>query len=259
MRSLILLLTLPLLSLCPEQITTTIGIKGPFDNFTTDELGNVYTLKGDVLELYDARGKRLMRNSTKTFGRVSAIDAFYSLKPVIFSAEQRQLAMLDNTLSVQGSVIDLPRNGFPWVSQVCASVQNAFWFFDERALALTRVDAQLKPLASTGRLDQLLGHAPQPTQLTEHASLLYMVDPGHGVHVFDLFGTWMRTLPITTAARVQVRNDRVFHVEDGTLMMYDPITFASAIVPGVPPGARDIRFEGKRTYHLTAEGVSIIE
>ena len=54
-----------------------------------------------------------MRNSVKTFGRINTLDAFYSLKPMVFSQEQGQLAMLDNTLSLQGSVLNLPRNGLP--------------------------------------------------------------------------------------------------------------------------------------------------
>ncbi|HMC97313.1 MAG TPA: hypothetical protein VKG92_06670, partial [Flavobacteriales bacterium] len=38
----------------PDQEYT---IPGHFDTFTTDELGNVYALHGDVLELYNAQGR----------------------------------------------------------------------------------------------------------------------------------------------------------------------------------------------------------
>ncbi len=119
-------------------------IEGRYDAFTTDELGNVYALRGDELALFNPRGESWLRNSVKTFGRIAVLDAFYSLKPLLFSAEQGQLAMLDNTLSLQGSVINLPRSGFPQVVLACASVQNHFWFFDQRERELIRVNSQLR-------------------------------------------------------------------------------------------------------------------
>ncbi|MBK6542754.1 MAG: hypothetical protein IPG10_16040 [Flavobacteriales bacterium] len=99
---------------------------------------------------------------------------------MLFSAQQGQLASLDNTLSLQGSVINLPRAGFPQVVLVCASVQNAYWFFDQRDMELIRVDAQLRPLAKTGRMDQLLGLSPEPVQMQELANWLYVNSPNTG-------------------------------------------------------------------------------
>ena len=60
------------------------SIPGQFDGVTTDELGNVYALRGDVLELYNPLGRSWLHNSVKTFGRIGSIDAFYSLKPMVF-------------------------------------------------------------------------------------------------------------------------------------------------------------------------------
>ena len=51
-------------------------VPGSWDLFTTDEMGNVYALRGDVLELSTPQGKSWLRNSLKTFGRISTIDAF---------------------------------------------------------------------------------------------------------------------------------------------------------------------------------------
>ena len=89
------------------QVGEAVVIKGTFDRFTTDEIGNVYTLQGDELTLWNAQGKKLLRNSLKTFGTITAIDAFSSLKPMIFSGPQGMLAALDNTLAIQGDPIDL--------------------------------------------------------------------------------------------------------------------------------------------------------
>ncbi|MEO8068695.1 MAG: hypothetical protein ABI599_13455 [Flavobacteriales bacterium] len=224
-------------------------IQGPLDAFTTDELGNAYVLRGDVLELFNVKGEPLQRNSLKTFGRIGTIDAFYSLKPMVFAQEQGQLAVLDNTLAVQGSVIDLPSNGFPQVTLVCASVQNGFWFFDQKELSLIRVDGQLRPLANTGRLDQLIGHAPMPTQMIERDNWLYVNDPENGILVFDLFGTYAKTIPIVGAKSFEVRGEHIQYSVAGSFNVFDMRDFTiTDIANAGDPDVLDVRMEHGTAY-----------
>ncbi|HNR54294.1 MAG TPA: hypothetical protein PKJ19_03940 [Flavobacteriales bacterium] len=237
-------------------------VPGPVDAFTTDEVGNMYVLRGDELELYNAQGASWLRNSLKTFGPISHLDAFYSLKPLIFSQEQGQLAMLDNTLAVQGSVLNLPRNGFPQVVLACASVQNSFWFFDQQELGLIRVDAQLRKLANTGRLDQLLGISPAPIAMQEFDSRLYMNDPTNGILVFDLFGTYMKTIPLKEVSSFEVRSGSLYFVQRGLPQVYDMRSFAIDPIPlpeSLLEGLIDFRIERGRAYVLTSSGIVIHE
>lgn len=245
-----------------QDSTRQVSIPGHFDLFTTDEMGNVYALQGDELEIFDKHGKSWLRNSAKTFGRIHTIDAFYSLKPMVFSPEQGQLAVLDNTLSVQGSVMNLPRQGYPQVVLACMSVQNHFWFFDERDLQLLRVDGQLRPTTSTGRLDQLLGLTPAPIAMQEHESRLYLNDPEQGIFVFDLFGTYMRTIPIKGVASMEVRGQRIYHFMDSALHVYDMRTFQAAVVPlpgGPYEGLRDARVERGQVFLLMPDRIVILD
>jgi hypothetical protein len=233
----------------PPLQTGTHMIAGTFDVFTTDELGNVYTLRGDEMELWDKQGRSWLRNSLKTFGRIRAIDAFYSLKPMVFSAEQGMLAVLDNTLSVQGSVINLSRR-FPQVVLAAMSVQNNFWLFDERELSLLRVDGQLRPLADTGRLDQLLGITPRPVAMQENDSWLYVNDPVNGILVFDLFGTYARTIPIHGATSFEVRGQEIYFFKEGGLHRYDMRSFAitPVLLPTLEGDVLEARVERGMVY-----------
>lgn len=129
LSTLILLTALP----APAQPDTAHwSMQGPLDAFTTDDLGNLYTVKGNELDLYDRTGAHRAHNSLLTFGSISRIDGFSSMKPMIFSRTQGQLAVLDNTLSVQGSPINLPAAGFSAISAACMGVQNRYWLYDER-------------------------------------------------------------------------------------------------------------------------------
>lgn len=239
-----------------------VVIKGAFIRFTTDELGNAYALQGDELLLFGPNGDRLARNSVKTLGGITHIDAFSSLKPMIFSRSQGMLATLDNTLSVQGDPISLPRNGFPQVSLACASVQNCFWLFDDRLLQLTRVDAQLRAVTTTGRLDQMLGFFPHPTFMVEEDGWLYLCDPENGVLVFDLFGGYVRTLPIIGARTIEVRAGTVISLKDGVLQTYDQKSFSTELpvtwLCGKDvPRALDVRIEQGRLYALFEDRIVI--
>lgn len=263
MRTLLLiLLTMGALHSAAQPVLGRFVLEGHFDLFTTDELGHVYTLKGDELELFDKRGRSWLRNSLKTFGRIQSIDAFYSLKPMVFSPEQGQLAVLDNTLSLQGSVTNLPRLGFPQVVLACMGVQNTFWFFDERDMDLKRLDGQLRQLSHTGRLDQLLGISPKPTGMQEYESRLYVNDPAEGFLVFDIFGTYVRTIPIRGADSFEVRRDRLFYFMNGTLYVYDMRSFASEPFPmpeGDWTGLRDARVERGLLFLLFPDRLVIQE
>jgi hypothetical protein len=240
-------------------VQDTVLIPGAFSLFTTDELGNSYAISGDEVMLFDARGSELARNSIKTLGRIHAIDAFYSLKPLLFSREQGMLAVLDNTLSVQATV-DLSRGGYPQVTLACASVQNAYWLFDDREMALIRVDGQLRKLAETGRLDQLLGVTVRPTSMQEHDNRLYVNVPDEGILVFDLFGTYSRTIPLRNVQQFEVRGPQVHLLGQGGYLRYDIRSFAIDSVPLPVAGtARALRVERGRTYVLTDLGIVITE
>lgn len=234
-------------------------ISGRFDRFTTDELGNVYAVHGDELVLFDTKGRSWLRNSLKTFGRITSIDAFYSLKPMVHAAEQGQVAVLDNTLAVQGSVINLPRSGFTQVVLACMSVQNSFWFYDQREMALLRVDAQLRPLANTGRLDQLLGFTPEPRAMHELDSRLYVNDPKHGLLMFDIFGTYMRTIPIVGIRSFEVGGGGITYLDDKGAWRYDMRSFAIEPLSIEHPAetVRELRTERGMLYLLLEDRIAV--
>jgi len=172
------------------------------------------------------------------------------------------LAVLDNTLAVQGDPVDLNRSGFPQVTLACMSVQNCFWFFDERLMQLTRVDNQLRTLSSTGRLDQLLGSTPRPVMMQEFDSWLYVCDPEQGVLVFDIFGGYAKTIPIIGTGSIEVRDGHILYLKDGVLHSYDLRSFAISmpvtwLTSMKERGLRDARIERGALYALYQDRIVI--
>lgn len=162
---------------------------------------------------------------------------------------------------IQGSVMNLSRSKFTQVVLACMSVQNHFWFYDEREMSLIRVDAQLRPTAHTGRIDQLLGFAVRPVSMQEHENWLYMHDPEHGLLVFDLFGTYARTIPLLNMISFEVRGEKIYFFGDEGARIYDKRSFE--ITPleanySDQAAIKDMRVEIGRAYLLLDDKILII-
>ena len=104
---------------------------------------------------------------------------------------------------------------------------------------------------------------PRPSYMEEANDKLYMVDPDNGVFVFDLFGTPLRTLPITGARHVDVREGAVWYVAGNQLLRYDLLTMATETGPRPAPAQDetitvvDARIEHGRLYRLTADRILV--
>jgi hypothetical protein len=142
------------------------------------------------------------------------------------------------------------------------SVSTCFWFFDQQELELIRVDGQLRKLANTGRLDQLLGISPAPVAMQEFDSRLYVNDPANGILVFDLFGTYARTIPIKGVDSFEVRGNALFHFVDGRLFVYDMLSFAITEYPlpaDLQGDVLEARVDRGRIFLRTRDRIVIVE
>jgi len=248
----LLLICFTFQALCAQD---TLLIKGNFDSFTTDELGNIYATSDDEIMLYRPDGQFWMRNSIKTIGDIHSMDVFYSLKPMLFSRELQQVAVLDNTLAIQGDLIWLNRRGYPQVTLVASSVQNKFWLFDQLDMQVIRVNRQWEQISASGRIDQLTGKSIEPLEMVEAENTLYVNDPEVGIIVFDLFGTYVKTIPIKGASAIQVRKRTIHYLKNDRLHVYDKMHFESALSDHVLVNPRRFRVTKNYLMYLNDKGI----
>lgn len=240
-----------------QQFKQIAFLKGEVGLFTTNELEQLIITRKDVVELYDADGNFLFQNSGKRFGTISSVDATYSLKPVLFFKEQMEMLLLDNTLSLQGDVVALDLHGFPQASLLCSSVQNHYWLYDLLNLELIRVNEQFNQVNATGRLDQLLNISPNPTFMIEYNNWLYVNDPAHGILVFDIYGTYSKTIPLRGLERLQVRGEHIYYFQDGHFHSYNMRSFEQHVLALPLEECTGVRKEKQRLYVQTKDGLYI--
>ncbi|MGB0404465.1 MAG: hypothetical protein ACPGEG_10235 [Salibacteraceae bacterium] len=196
-------------------------IEGEFDYLRSDNFGKLYLVKNDEAFLYDKSGIFLSQNSIKQYGNITDLDVTNGLEISAFFEDQIQVLFLDNQLSLKGREIPLDEMDFPQISNVCSSHGNGIWLYDQVKMELTRLDKNNKHIGTSGNLQQLLGYSPNPIYMREVNNWLYLNDPKRGILVFDMFGTYYKTIPILNIDEFQVKEKKVIYFSNPYLIKFD--------------------------------------
>ena len=219
---LVLFITTTCFSQNKYKLIATINTESDF--FTTDSQGNVYVVKDNELTKYDKTGKELFKYSNKNLGNISFVDASNMLRIVLFYKDFLQVVFLDNTLSSNGDPVNLENLGFQQTQLVCSSHNSGLWIYDRQNFELIRLDQNLLKTQQTGNLNATLNADIRPNFLLEQDNKLYLNNPGTGVLIFDIYGTYYKTIPVKDAARFQIISDWVYFISDKKVKSYNVIT-----------------------------------
>lgn len=224
-------------------------IKSKFDFFTTDNLGNIYTIKEDELIKYLPSGKFFARYSNLKLGNIATVDATNPLKIILYYRDFQQLVFLDDQLSVNSDVVSLEKLGYEQTDLVCASVNNSFWIYDKQNNELHRFDQNSKQITSTGNLKQILQSDLSPNFMMEHNGYLYLNSPATGVYVFDIFGAFSKVISIKNLRNFQVDENILYFQKDSNFCSYNYTLFEEACkrLP-FPSKINGVKYAGKKLY-----------
>ncbi|MEM9053355.1 MAG: hypothetical protein AAGC47_14980, partial [Bacteroidota bacterium] len=170
---------------------------------------------------YRSDGSFAFRYSDEQLGTVGAIDVTYPLRPMVMYPELNYLIMLDNTLSNNRGRINLLSKNIGIGLLGCSSVQNHFWFYDGMSFSLIRMNENFGEVAKTGNLSQILRTELNPNFMVEFANRVYLNNPETGILVFDIFGTYIKTIPILGLERLQVFENGLGYFKENILYIYN--------------------------------------
>lgn len=200
----------------------TIHIEADF--FTSDNQGNVYVVKSDELSKYNKSGKLLYKYSDKKLGNISFVDASNMLRLLVFYKNFLQIVFLDNTLTLNGQVLNLDKIGSQQAQVVCSSHNSGIWLYDQQNFELLRLDQNFEKLQQTGNLNLLLNTSLQPDYLLEYDNKVYLNNHSSGILMFDIYGTYYKTIPIKNVKNFQPITDWVYFISDSTVKAYNTKT-----------------------------------
>lgn len=190
-----------------------------------DGFGNIYVITDHEIVKYTALGILQKKFSTKRYGKIDFVDAMNPLKLIVYYKEFQQIMFLDNQLTASIPMISVETIGYEQTSLVCSSANNSFWIYDKQNNELVRFDAELKSIVKTGNLKRILDIDLKPNFMIERNNYVYLNCPNEGVLVFDIYGTFYKTIPLKNLKEFNVVNGDVFYFENHNLKQYQAQTF----------------------------------
>lgn len=209
----------------------TLKIPEVASDLRVDMLKNIYLIQKGALVKYDASGKRLTEYSNKLIGEGLLVDVTNPLKVLLFSPDQMKVIFLDSRLGEIRDPIRLLNRGYEQVTVAATSHSNGFWIYDAIKFEMIRFDQNLEVMQRSANLSQLLRIEFYPNYMVEVNNRVYLNDPDHGVFVFDIFGNYLKRLPIKGMDRLSIANDRLFYARGNSLYATHLKTLGEETVP----------------------------
>lgn len=210
------------------------------ESISSDRLKNVYIIdeKGAVYK-FNEQGKQLGKFTEFSLGTPSHIDATNPFRILLYYPDFMTVVTLDNTFNKVGEaeLFDLDYNN---IEALCFSNDGNIWLYDPTTFRVQKMNHQSKILLEGNELSFIFDEALQPNFMLERHNWLYLNDPEKGVLVFDLYGQYVKEIPVKGLRDFQVYDDRLIYLKDGNLEFFDlkALRFSRVSLPKI----RDIRF-----------------
>ena len=196
------------------------SVKTTCDFFTTDYLGNLYTVKRDEIIKYNSTGEKIKMYSNKKLGKIFSVDASNPLRILVYYKDFSVVVLLDSQLSSNGDEIHLEEMNLEQTDLVCTSFNNGIWVFNRQNMELIRLNESLEKIVLTGNLNRILNLDLHPDFLIEYNGNVYLHDPAEGILVFDIFGTYSKTIPLFAIREFQLRDQVIQYFSPRKISKY---------------------------------------
>ncbi len=252
MKKLILIL-IYLLSFEINAQNNSIEFKGRA--FTTDQTGSYYEIYSNQIIKIGKNGQRQFTYSNNILGEISSVDVSNPMKIVVFFKDFSKVVVLDNTLTEQGGVLDLNEISLEETSLVCTSYNNGIWYYNPVKFQLTRIENTINITNTSANISTLLNKNIQPNFLVEFNNRVYLNDSTQGVLVFDIYGTYLKTLPIFGLTTFQVKEKYLLYVNQlGQIETYDFFTLEKLVFkPLQYANIKNVRIENQTIYIIDSK------
>lgn len=183
-----------------------------------DVMGNVYVLTtSNQLYKVDKDGKIRSTLNYRFEGNIAGIDPANPLEIYVFYRELNKVVYLDNNLAYRGET-RLGDFGVSSAAAIARAYDNSLWVFDFSELQLIKMDKEGKKSQSSGNVLQYTGKKTFALQqLRDDGRMVWLNDTLNGFLVFDLFGNYIRTLPITGCRFMRPLGSYVYYVKNNRL------------------------------------------
>jgi hypothetical protein len=181
------------------------------------------------------------------------------MKILLYFRDQGRIQFLDNNISEFMEPVNLAAYGLEQATLACTSYDNGFWVYTPTNFSLVRFDQYMQPSTQIQNIHQLI-NAPEinPQQMQESSNRVYLNDPEIGIMVFDVFGGYVKTIPVKNILWFQVLENRLVYALDDGLYLFDLLSMEEekwAWPAGIQPLYAMIAYD--KLYLLTQQALMI--
>ena len=180
---------------------------------TTDQFGNFYEVSSNQIKKYNLKGELVFTYSNNILGEITSVDPSNPLKILVYFNDFTKILTLDDALSPWGEVVNLNDLNLEETSLVCSSYNYGVWYYNPLKFQLTRVQNNTVSNVSSN-ISTLLNLNIQPNYIVEENDKVFLNDPKNGILVFDVYGTYLKTIPVYGLKSFQVKEKYLVYVND---------------------------------------------
>lgn len=194
------------------------------DIVLTDAIGNIYLVNQNNLALYNNEGQKLFSYSNSFLGNISLVDVSDPMRILLYFKDFNKVVFLSNKLTEIVSPIELDNTEYNQVSVCCTSNSGGFWIFDSQKFQLIRLNNNLEADRKGTIIQSIFNKSENiAAKLIEESDQIYMSVPKTGILVFDKFGVYKKTIPITGLKNFQIIGDKIIYLSENKLCSYSLI------------------------------------
>lgn len=227
----------------PMQIYSYEGVKKVW----LDMNENVYLInsKYELLK-YDKSKNLIGQFSDFKLNDNSQIYTISPFKTILFYPEYGEIITFDHSLSEIARVnyfdIGLMNISTMGVSEDYQSI----WVFDPVNQALTLYNQNYIKLREGEKQINMIGYPIYPSFLFVRKTNIYLYHEEDGFYIFDIFGNYIKPLPIKVGTKFQLLGNICYYIKEGTIHTIDLVTLKEAKTNLIfDSGVQDFYFSGQ--------------
>jgi len=186
-------------------------ISGRFNNFYTDNLGNVFlvTDNNQVKKLNQSLDSVAVFNDVRRYGDVYSVDVNNPLKIAVYYKDFTTIVVLDRFLNIRNS-IDLRNIGILQAKAITQSYDNNYWVFDELNSKIKKIDDNGNVLFESADFRTLFSEEYNPQFIIDADGALYLYDINKGWRIFDYYGAYKKHIDLLNWKDIAVVDKKLF-------------------------------------------------
>lgn len=204
---------------------STIEVAGSFETIQCDNIGFIYATRDNNIYKYNNQGKLLYTYNYNKYGAKPSIDVSTPMRILLYFADFKKIIILDSRLTeVRGIDVNL-YSDIENPTLACFSKDQNIWMYNATRFTLIKMDNIGNRIYESQSLAILTNTSISPTKIKEQENHVFLLDTAKGILMFDILGTYLKTVPIKSVESFQVKDGKLFFYNNNKFQSIDLNTF----------------------------------